>query len=106
MCRRSSIDRDQQVGIFPFPAGKVLGSIEAQQGCERSGCRVVGKLGAPSECSGGVAQGAQRMADVELTVAEGALAVFPGLPPMHGSKTDPQARRGLGASARDFGAPE
>ena len=59
------------------------GPIEPQPCRDRRAVEVLDQLRAPAERGRGIAHGAERMSNVELGITERALAIFPGLAPIH-----------------------
>jgi hypothetical protein len=89
--RPLGLHAQQQVRQLPFGADEIRLPIQAQEG------RHLGVAGGqqgqiPAQQGGGVAKGPQGVADVELHIAEGPLAILPGLPPGDAGEADEQHR--------------
>src|SRR6266581_6064791 len=82
-CRWSSFDRNQKLGVFCLDARKSVSAIETHSCGKCATLQILDQRSAPSQRARGIAKRAEGMADIELTIAERALAIFPGFPPLH-----------------------
>src|SRR6266571_5958272 len=82
-CRRSGFDRNQELGVFTFHTREIFGAIKAHQLREFGTLQVLDQRSAPSQRTRGITKCAEGMANVELAIAEGALAIFPGFAPLN-----------------------
>ena len=82
-------DREQYVGILGLDAGEIAGAIEPHECGQPAAVEAVDDAGGPAERGGRVADGADRVAEIELAIAERALAIFPRLAPVDRGQAEP-----------------
>ena len=85
--------RADQVRDFRFNGSKILIAIHTEKRGNIPIAPVVEQMHPPAQHPGGVAQGGQPVADVVLTVAKGALAIFPCLTPVDGTQAHQYSRK-------------
>jgi hypothetical protein len=79
--------------VLPLRPGKILVSIDPQQGGRRSVVHAVQQQHVPTQRLGRNASAADCVPYVMLAVAKGPLAVLPRLPPVHRGKADQESVR-------------
>ena len=85
----------QGVGVLPLGAAEIGIPVEAEQSRDLRAVESLDPLRAPAQRGGGVGKRAEGVAEIELAIAEGALAIFPRFTPVDRGQPDPQARPDL-----------
>ena len=92
--RRACADPQQAIGGLLLRVAKILCAGETQQCRDELVAGLIEDARLPPECGGGVAQRADRVSAIVLTVAPAAHSVFPRLAPMDRADADDDAAAG------------